>query len=253
MSNITVVIALLFLASSGMAGTVAVANCDRVSDSETAEATCNWVDSGGGGVESTDYAAATADYNSLTASADSMWCLGAADGDPDCEPNAEASASFSQTADFIGLSGNGTLVFSDVTGYAYQSVYYGSTVAFGGIFFQYPAPTYTATIPIVFGEPITIGGSVSAFASDSDGFGPEPRASLSVGAFTVLDASGSVVQSFSALADLDSAVYNVQTGSVTAAPEPRLAWMVGLALLLLKARMKARSKSMYCRASRSQE
>jgi hypothetical protein len=88
MSQTKIAFALLFLASPGMAATIAEANCDQVSDSETAEATCNWGYFGSNGVGSTSNASATADYNSLSAYANSMWCLGSSSGDPDCEPSA---------------------------------------------------------------------------------------------------------------------------------------------------------------------
>jgi hypothetical protein len=64
---------------------------------------------------------------------------------------------------------------SDVTGYARQSVYSYSTAFFEGSLFKiyFPQPL-SLTIPIVFGEPITIDGSVSAEASQFEAFGKPP-------------------------------------------------------------------------------
>ena len=250
MLNIRIVAGLLCLGSPGLASTIATAGCGgQTSDTETITATCHFGGASPTGASSYAVATATAGYNSLSAGADSMWCIGPGPGDPNCQPDGGSSASFTQTALFTGASGNGSLVFSNITGYALVgtlwtgTAYFQSTRLFSTSSGQGIPQPQIITIPIVFGTPVTITGSVSAFATDSDGFpGIYPdMAVLTIGAFTVLDANGNTVQSFSGVAPLDSAFYNVETGIVSS-PEPRLLWIVGIALVAIAARSLRRPR-----------
>jgi hypothetical protein len=161
-----------------------------------------------------------------------MWCNGPCPGDPDPSPSAGGTASFSQTATFIGGVGNGTLVFVNISGYALQSGgFYAGQAYFQGVQLFSPFSWYMIEIPIVFGTPVTISGSVSGYASDNDISSPYPAAELDVGGFRVLNANRGTVGMFSGLANYDTAIYSLQTGAVTS-PEAVQTWIVGIALIL---------------------